>query len=266
MPTLQKNIAQKSNLVRPISIAHFDPAHPAEVWTCQQCPEYFFRKDILDKHMKQGKHSFFVYCKYCDEDILFKSVKAKNSHFVMDWTLTWLDKLRGASKDTCVNKLKKEKQQLEKFKKGTTTCTHCNEVVQNDNSEHWIHLDLEAPYKGTCINNLMMRPHIKCWMCKEKLFFKPERKEKSLSVPPSISDKWFHQDDLTKHFKNVFDTTTCIRDKQTSSWSHHLGKCQRLGEMRRTRRMDLLNKIPEGRKVWEIEYHILYCNSEFTEQ
>ena len=155
----KKTYCTKSNLVRHISIAHFDPAHPAEVWTCQQCPEYFFRKDILDKHMKQGKHSFFVYCKYCDEDILFKSVKAKNSHFVMDRTLIWLDKLRGASKDTCVNKLKKEKQQLEKFKQGTTTCTHCNEVVQNDNSEHWMHLDLEAPYKGTCINNLMMRPH-----------------------------------------------------------------------------------------------------------
>ena len=101
-------------------------------------------------------------------------------------------------------------------------------------------------------------------MCKEKLFPKPERKEKSLS--PTISDKWFHQDDLTKHFKNVFDTTTCIRDKQTSSRSHHREKCQRLGEMRRTRRMDILNKIPEGKKVWEIEYHILYCNSEFTEQ
>ena len=256
----KKTYCTKSNLERHISASHQN--HPAKVWPCQQCPEYFFRKDVLDKHMQRGKHSFYVYCKYCDKNILFKSVKMQYSHFVMDRTLTWLDRLRGFSKDTCINKLKKEKEQLEEFKRGTTTCIHCNEVVYNRNSKHWIYLDLEAPFKGTCINNLMMRPHIKCWMCKEKLFPKPENQEKSLSLfSPGISDKWFHQDVFTNHFRNVFDTFSCISD-QKSSWTYHKKKVEHLREMREPRKMEIVNKIPEGKKMWEIEYHILYCNSD----
>ena len=251
-PHCKKNYVRKDVLERHLFVAH--QKQDRMIWPCPECPEYFFREDILDKHEKRGKHSFYEYCEYCDEVLQFKSFSARDSHFVTVKRLSFVDRERGFSKKTCVNRLQRDKEQMEQFEQGFTTCIHCKEVVSNKDRDHWITMDLKTPQNGTCITNMMKRKHIICWMCKERLvvtkdYFKQEESKWKLNVNV-VNKRGFHYD-------NIDNPCSCTKSKGTErerKWSL-------LYKMRENKRMEILNKIPKEKKIGSNEFHIMYCNS-----
>ena len=250
-PHCKNSFSRKCSLERHIFGAHLNQAE-GKRWPCLECPEVFSRKDYLDKHMKRGKHSFYEYCEHCDKRIKFKSVNAIDSHFVRVRKLSFIDRCRGFSKDTCVEKLKGDENQLKEFEQGSTTCIHCNETVPNEDYEHWICQDFEDPEKSTCIKSLMKRTHITCWMCKERFeindYFRKD------------GDKW--ELNLKKngcHYSTLKNPSTCKAELKKDR-TEYLKKCEYFDGIRDKRRKEILDRIPLEKKIDFRGYHILSCN------
>ena len=251
-PHCKNTYVRKGVLERHLYVAHQKQGERM-IWPCLDCPEYFFREDILDKHEKRGKHSFYEHCKYCDDVLLFKSFNAMNSHFVKVKSLTFIERARGFSKDTCVTKLEREKNQLEEFEQGSTNCIHCNETVPNEDYHHWIDQDFEAPGKGTCINNLMKRTHITCWMCKERVVIKDYFNKE---------DNGWGYYNLRKdgcHYNNIKDPCSCRAAMKNRIV--YVKKRRHIDDIVKKRRMDILNNIPLEKHIGFKEYHIVRSNS-----
>ena len=250
-PHCKKTFSRKCSLERHIFGAHLRQEE-GKRWPCLECPEFFSRKDILDKHMKRGKHSFYEHCEHCDKLIKFKSINAFDTHFVRVRRLSFIDRCRGFSKDTCVDNLKRGEDQLKEFEQGSSTCIHCNETVPNEEYEHWICQDFEAPEKATCINNLMIRTHITCWMCKERFEIKDYFKKEN--------DKWtFNLWKNGNHYNDLKDPSSC-RIELKRNRTEYLKKRKHFDGIREKRRKEILNNIPLEKKIDFREYHIIYCN------
>lgn len=48
---------------------------------CKYCPATYARREKLEKHMESGKHHVEYYCINCKQNLIFKSLKAKEEHF-----------------------------------------------------------------------------------------------------------------------------------------------------------------------------------------
>ena len=249
-PHCKNTYVRKGVLERHLYVAHQNS--PRMVWPCPDCPEYFFREDILDKHEKRGKYSFYEYCKYCDEVLLFKSFNAMDSHFVKVKNLTYIQRTRGFSKDTCGTKLERDKNQLEEFEQGSTICIHCNETVPNEDYGHWIR-DYEAPGKGTCINDLRKRTHITCWMCKERVVIKDYFNKEN--------NGWgyFNHRKDGCHYNNIQDPCSCRAAMKNRRG--YAKKRLHMGDILEKREKDILNNIPFEKDVGFKGYHIICYNS-----
>ena len=250
-PHCKNTYVRKGVLERHLFVAHQKQGERM-IWPCPDCPEYFFREDILDKHEKRGKHSFYEYCKYCDEVLLFKSFNAMNSHFVKVKSLTYIERTRGFSKDTCVTKLQRDKNQLEKFEQGSTNCIHCNETVPNKDYHHWVQ-DYEDPGKGTCINNLMRRTHITCWMCKERVVIKDYFNKENNGYG------YFNLLKNRCHYSNIKDPCSCRAAMKNRREFEK--KKKHLKDILEKIEKNILNNIPLEKNVGFEEYHIICCNS-----
>ena len=74
----EKTFSRKDNLQR-----HVKDTHKGEQrFECPKCPEDFSRSGNLKKHQERGKHTITVDCEYCYQELDFKSVAAKDRHFI----------------------------------------------------------------------------------------------------------------------------------------------------------------------------------------
>ena len=169
----EQMFTQASNLTR-----HYHDVHKEKQrFACPECPQLFSRKESLNKHVERGKHTFYITCKYCNQDVEFKSDTEMHRHFKMepDWAMdSW------PRSKTCVNVLKwKEHDPVYK----SYTCDHCLERIPNTDKKHGI-LDPTKSLSGhrdpkydtlnnqlTCVNVLKKRDIITCSECKETFKF-----------------------------------------------------------------------------------------------
>ena len=256
-----KRFTQSGSLNRHIANSH----EGEKKYECVECPARFCERKDLEKHIQKGRHYVErepYKCSYCGETMIFKSIHAWNSHFVKDTTLTWFDKRRGFTQDTCVTKLKIEKEQMEEFEKGSTACVHCNETIPNEYYEHWIEEDLEAPEKSTCVNNMMKRQHMTCWMCKGKL----DPKDYIVDYENKLV---LSSRDMSGHFNNSRNPSSCTVVLCRSREEYNK-KGRQMEEMQERRRgkfnKDFIRTIPQDKKFGHYEYNIIYCNSQVSEQ
>ena len=150
---------------------HIKHVHGGEkTHSCDKCSAHYCRKEDLENHLKKGKHYRDGICPYCEESIVFKSETAWRKHFTKEPSYIGATFPSRSGKETCVNRLKKQREQVKEFLQGSTTCYHCNEVVPNKNAdEHWITSDVEEPEKSTCMTNLERRQSMICWYCKGEI-------------------------------------------------------------------------------------------------
>ena len=250
-----KVFTQSGSLHRHIANAH----EGKKEHKCSKCPAQFCERRDLEKHLQKGKHYKVrepYKCPYCGETMIFKSTNAWNTHFVKDKTRVWYINGRGFSKNTCVSKLKRENEQLERFKKATTPCIHCGDMIPNEYVEHWVEEDLEDPEKSTCVNNIMKRQHMTCWMCKGKIDPKDcIREYNNRLILNSHSG----------HFYNCINPVSCGVVLKRSREEYKMFGAQ-LEEMQKKRNRKFytyfLKKLPKDRKVSWKEYKIAYCNTD----
>ena len=153
---------------------HIKHVHGGEkIHSCDKCSAHYCRKEDLENHLRKGKHYRGGICNYCEESVVFKSETAESEHFTKEPLWSGGTTASSVGKQTCVNKLKKQRVQMKEFLLGSTTCVHCNEVIPNKNAKkHWISSDVEAPEKSTCMTNLERRPSMICWYCKGEIITK----------------------------------------------------------------------------------------------
>ena len=156
---------------------HIKIVHGGEkIHACQQCSAHYSCKKHLENHIKKGKHYRDGICPHCEERVVIKSEASWRDHFIKEpkwrkFETGWKEMACG--KETCVNKLKKQREQMKEFPLRSTLCVHCNEVVPNkDADEHWLLWDVEAPEKNTCITNVSRRESMICWYCKGEIITK----------------------------------------------------------------------------------------------
>ena len=156
---------------------HIKIVHGGEkIHACQQCSAHYSRKEHLENHIKKGKHYLEGICPHCEEWIVIKSESSWRDHFTKEpewrkFETGWKEVASG--KETCVNKLKKQREQMKEFLLSSTLCVHCNEVVPNKDAEkHWLLWDVEAPEKSTCRTNVSRRVGMMCWYCKGEIITK----------------------------------------------------------------------------------------------
>ena len=170
----EMKFASKQVLNRHMHEQHSNP----EKFPCPICPQLFTRKESLDMHVARGKHTFSITCKYCNQDIEFKSDAEMHRHFTMepDWAMASWPRAK-----TCVNVLKwKEHNPVY----NSYTCDHCLERIPNSGAAKHGILDPTKSLSGhrdpkydtldnqmTCVNVLKKRDIITCSECKETFKF-----------------------------------------------------------------------------------------------
>ena len=145
---------------------HIREVHKVDrLFHCPECPEIFSRHESLRRHLDRGKHSITLGCRYCKQDLVFKSHSAFRDHYVVRY---------GKVKNTCVNaeKMRKEDPSFDKWK-----CSICNMKVPVGGS-HYIRVDPEEPSKSTCLTMLKKRKFITCPGCGERLHPSPSEWKK----------------------------------------------------------------------------------------
>ena len=185
---------------------HMKSVHGGEkTHICDECPARYSRREDLDNHLKKGKHYEDGTCHYCKEFIVFKSEAGWGKHFRREPKDFEYPSPSRTGNKTCVNKLKKQleqfKAQKEEFLLGSTTCVHCNEVIPNKNADkHWLHTDVEAPDKSTCMTNLERRKSMTCWYCKGEII--------TQDYIEQLHGKELHR--FKKHLENPRNPSSCI--------------------------------------------------------
>lgn len=74
----KKYFTRKDSLQR-----HIRDSHKREQnYECPECPQRFSRIEHMKSHQEAGKHSVLLSCKYCCQDLTFKSSEAAQRHFI----------------------------------------------------------------------------------------------------------------------------------------------------------------------------------------
>ena len=126
---------------------------------CEECSAHYFRREDLENHVKKGKHWITLGCRYCHQDIVFKSYSAFRDHYV-----AWY----GRKKNTCVNAMKMREADPDFDKK---RCSDCKEKIPEGEyfSGHTISDPEEPGSNVTCLTVLKKRKFIQCTCCRERL-------------------------------------------------------------------------------------------------
>ena len=153
-----KHFKQQGHLTR-----HYNDVHKKLLqFACPECPQLFAQKETLDRHLERGKHTFYITCEYCKQDIEFKSDSEMYRHFIKDGKGRW----SGRKKNTCVNEMKMRETDPDYDK---SECHVCKEIFPSRIRNHWIRFDPEQPSKETCVTLLKRRPFLICPCCGDKL-------------------------------------------------------------------------------------------------
>ena len=184
----QCDICKKNFLDNTLLTKHQNEVHKeVEFFQCPQCPKEFSREENMIRHLDRGKHWITLGCRYCHQDIVFKSYSAFRAHYVARYR---------RKKNTCVNAMKMRETDPD-FDK--TKCSICKEKMPEREyfSGHNISRDPEEPAisYGTCLTALKKRKFIQCTCCRERL-----------DTSTSEWKKHFYREDLKS-----YDYTDCNR-------------------------------------------------------
>ena len=222
---------------------HIKHVHGGEkIHSCDKCSAHYCRKEDLENHLRKGKHYRDGICPYCEESIVFKSETAWREHFAKEPRWSGATTSYRSGKETCVNKLKKQREQMKEFLLGSTTCVHCNEVIPNKNAQkHWISSDVEAPEKSTCMTNLERRPSMICWYCKGEIITEEYIQQ--------LHDN--HRIGQRRHPENPVDPGSCHESIKKDLEEHH------------KKRKEIKMKKKHRRETRGIgEYEVMKCMEE----